>query len=177
MLTPCQSASRNGKIIHHLTGWKYILVMKHFRVSPHTPFPSIVLGHSRAIMKTIAQKSILVFITPLSLSCSLPVVPAHRPSEARSHYFICSMLGPVFSHGVVTERESPHGVCGWSEDWADLSHMLPCGSALKRCQQASEEWSACVLCKGGYYVLKITMTKVPLDFFPIEHARGLLSLL
>lgn len=149
-LTLCQSASRNGKIIQRLTGWKYISVMKHFRVLPHTPFPSIALGCSQAIMKTIAQKSILVFITRLLHSCSLPVVPAHRPSEAQSHYFICSMLGPLFfTWGRNWAREPTWSV--WME-WG-VSRSFPHATPWL----SSEEVSASL---GGMKCLRIVQRRL-----------------
>lgn len=95
--------------------------------------------------------------------CSISIVPSYWPFWALSHYFIRHMLG--FIAWAETERKrgkyvvldyppkmmkyiDSSGDCIEYVDQgpADLSHMLPRGSALKRCQRALEEWSAWALC-------------------------------
>lgn len=57
---------------------------------------------------------------------------------------------------------------------ANLSHILPCSSSLRGVSMAERmKWLHIVW--QCYYVLNISITKVPLDFSPINAARGLLS--
>lgn len=57
---------------------------------------------------------------------------------------------------------------------ANLSHILPCSVSL-RCVSVAERMKWLHIVPQCYYVLSISITKVPLDFSPINAARGLLS--
>jgi len=55
---------------------------------------------------------------------------------------------------------------------ADLSHMLPRGSALKRCQRALEEWSAWALCCWTIMCLTLPWQKCHSTSPPFSGLKG-----
>lgn len=55
---------------------------------------------------------------------------------------------------------------------ADLSHMLPRGSALKRCQRALEEWSAWALCCWTIMCLTLPWQKCHSTSPPFSWLKG-----